>query len=199
MPRGLNDAVEAGATLSERNELVHLAEMYMGHEIFVWNANINGIVVQLRTNDPHLDDFWRENWFAAGGMEHEHSTRPHGIIYAVTNVPETEPRSSYHSETKTAIVINKMEYEVVRSIALGIASLVEAILRDEHSVMTVSTLLDGYCGIRDVCLSLPAVIHRGGIHRIIPLELAPDEQAALRRSADTLKGVLRSVGLQARP
>jgi len=85
------------------------------------------------------------------------------------------------------------------AIALGVARLVEAILRDEHTVMTVSTLVDGYGGIRDVCLSLPAVIHRGGIHRTIPLDLAPGEQAALRRSADTLKTILRSVGLQAKP
>ena len=83
------------------------------------------------------------------------------------------------------------------AIALGVARLVEAILRDEHSVLTVSTLIDdGYCGIEDVCLSLPAVLHRGGVLQRIPLDLAPDERDALRRSAAILRGVLHDTGLQ---
>ena len=106
MPRTKSDVAETEISLAERNELVRLAEMYMGHEIYVWNAYINGIVIQLRTNDPQLDDFYRENWFPAGGMEHEHVTRPHGVIYAVTDVPERKPRACYHVETKTAIIFN---------------------------------------------------------------------------------------------
>lgn len=80
------------------------------------------------------------------------------------------------------------------AIAMGVARLTEAILRDEHTVMTVSTLIDGYCGIRDVCLSMPAVICRGGIREIIKLKLAAGEEEALRRSAVTLRSVLQSVG-----
>lgn len=81
------------------------------------------------------------------------------------------------------------------AIASGVARLAEAILRDENSVFTVSTLIDGYCGIRDICLSMPAVICRGGIREVIPLTLDPAEEAALRRSAEALKTVLASVGL----
>ncbi|MBT9169035.1 MAG: hypothetical protein DDT19_02387 [Syntrophomonadaceae bacterium] len=47
-------------SLQERNELVKLVEGYLGyHSLFVWNANINGIIIQLRTNDCHLDDLAR--------------------------------------------------------------------------------------------------------------------------------------------
>lgn len=80
------------------------------------------------------------------------------------------------------------------AIAMGVSRLVEAILRDERTVMTVSTLLDGYCGIHDVCLSLPTVMDRGGVREVIPLELSCEEAEALRHSAATLRGVLRSVG-----
>ncbi len=134
MPRSRSDIVDTKISLDERNELVRLAEMYMGHEIYVWNANINGIVVQLRTNDPHLDDFYRENWFPAGGVEHEHITRPHGVIYAVTDVPERKPRACYHVETKTAMVFNNKSYEIVRSIALGIACDVSEEQKDMHFI-----------------------------------------------------------------
>ena len=132
MPVGRSSKVETGTTLLQRNELVKLAQMYMGLETYVWNANINGIFIQLKTNDPHLDDFYRENWFAAPGLEHDHTTRPHGIIYAVTNVPDTEPRAVYHSDTKTAVVINKGDYELIRSIALGIAMDVSEEQKDIH-------------------------------------------------------------------
>jgi len=47
------------------------------------DANINGIIIQLRTNDPHLYDFWVENWYPA---QLESDLEPHGIIYAVTGV-----------------------------------------------------------------------------------------------------------------
>lgn len=134
MPIGRNNLVETGISLPERNELVKLAERYMGREIYVWNANINGIYIQLRTNDPHLDDFWRENWFAAPGLEHEHTTRPHGVIYAVTNVPETEPSACFHGETKTAVVINKTNYAVVRSLALGIVTYISEEQKDMHFI-----------------------------------------------------------------
>jgi L-lactate dehydrogenase len=83
------------------------------------------------------------------------------------------------------------------AIALGVASLVAAILRDEHSVMTVSSLIDdGYCGIDDVCLSLPCVLGREGVVQRIPLDLDEGEADALRSSAETLHEVLRDVGLQ---
>ncbi len=132
MPVARNSLVETGIDLAERNELVRLAEMYAGYETYTWNANINGTIVQLRTNDPHLDDFWRENWFPAAGLEHDHTTRPHGVIYSVTNVPDTEPRAVYHSDTKTSVVINMGQYETVRSIALGIAMDVSEEQKDIH-------------------------------------------------------------------
>jgi L-lactate dehydrogenase len=80
------------------------------------------------------------------------------------------------------------------AIAMGVARLTEAVLRDEHTVMTVSTLINGYCGINDVCLSVPAIICRDGIRETIRLKLSPEEEKALVKSADTLKAVLRSVG-----
>ncbi|MFP4056883.1 MAG: L-lactate dehydrogenase [Candidatus Brocadiia bacterium] len=81
------------------------------------------------------------------------------------------------------------------AIAMGVTRIVAAILRDEHSVMTVSTRIDGTCGVRDVCLSLPTVVWRGGVREVVPLPLSESEQAALEKSAQTLQEVLRSVGL----
>jgi L-lactate dehydrogenase len=73
------------------------------------------------------------------------------------------------------------------AIASALTRIVEAIVRDEHSVLTVSTLLQGEYGLRDVCLSLPAVVGRRGVERVLPVPLAVGEIAALRRSADAIR------------
>ncbi len=80
-------------------------------------------------------------------------------------------------------------------IGLALEKIVRSILRDERSVLTVSRLIDGYCGITNVCLSIPTVVGRNGADRPISVELSPREQQGLRASAQTLKKVIRDVGV----
>jgi L-lactate dehydrogenase len=75
-------------------------------------------------------------------------------------------------------------------IGLSLVRITEAILRNEHSVLTVSSLLDGQYGIKDVCLSIPCVVGDRGVEMTIDVELAEDELKALRASAQTIRKVL---------
>ena len=79
------------------------------------------------------------------------------------------------------------------AVALAVARILESILYDQRSVLTVSTLVNGPYGIDDVYLGLPCVVGRRGVERIIELPLAPEELAALRRSADILRQAAREV------
>ena len=81
--------------------------------------------------------------------------------------------------------------------AVGLASarIIEAVLYDQRMVLPVSSLLDGQAGIHDVCLSLPSVVGRLGVDTVLPGPLSEDEAEGLRRSADTVRGVIRSLGL----
>ncbi len=79
------------------------------------------------------------------------------------------------------------------AIGLALVRIVGAILRDEHSVLTVSCRLEGEYGLRDVCLSVPCVLSRTGISRVVVSRLADDEQAALERSAALLKKTIADV------
>ena len=81
------------------------------------------------------------------------------------------------------------------AIGLSLVRISGAILRNEHSVLTVSSLLQGEYGITDVCLSVPCVIGENGVERIITTPLAPDEQAALEKSAKILQNVLDGIKL----
>lgn len=71
--------------------------------------------------------------------------------------------------------------------------IVECILGDERSILTVSSYLDGEYGIRDVCLSVPSILGSEGIDRVLEVPFALEEVDALRRSADTLKALIQDL------
>ncbi len=79
------------------------------------------------------------------------------------------------------------------AIGLSLARISGAILRNEHSILTVSLLLEGEYGINDVCLSVPCVLGKSGVERIITAPLFENEQAALKASAETLKEVFGKI------
>jgi L-lactate dehydrogenase len=72
------------------------------------------------------------------------------------------------------------------AIAACVTRIAEAILRDEHSVLVVSTLMTGQYGLRDVVLSTPCVVSACGIEKALELRLDSTEQAALEASAAIL-------------
>ena len=79
------------------------------------------------------------------------------------------------------------------AVAAGLLRLTEAILRDQNTVLPVSTLVHDYHGIDDVYLSLPTIVGGGGIRRTLRIELTDDEVAGLRHSAGVLRSTLDSL------
>jgi L-lactate dehydrogenase len=81
--------------------------------------------------------------------------------------------------------------------AVGLAGsrIIEAVLGDEGRVLPVSSLLEGCFGIEDVCLSVPSVVGREGVRTRLEVHLSDEELAGLRRSAEALKSIARSLGL----
>jgi L-lactate dehydrogenase len=73
------------------------------------------------------------------------------------------------------------------AIGMALVRITSAILQDQNSVLTVSTLLEGEYGLHDVCLSIPAMLGKDGIRRIVEAKLPADEQALLEKSAATLQ------------
>ena len=73
------------------------------------------------------------------------------------------------------------------AVALAVRRIVEAILRDEHSILTVSSLLTGQYGISDVCLSLPTIVGSKGIVSILPIPLNERELQSIRACAEAVR------------
>jgi L-lactate dehydrogenase len=105
-------------------------------------------------------------------------------------------------ETRERIVTEtrRAAYEIIErkgatyyAVAAGVVRIIQAILRDESTVLTVSSLLTGSYGLTDVCLSLPCIVNRSGIAQLLDPPLAADELTALHRSANVLKAAQQSL------
>ena len=81
------------------------------------------------------------------------------------------------------------------AVAVGLVRIVESILRDQHTVLSVSSLVPGFYGIEDVYLSLPAIIGQAGVERILKLNLDEQELGALKKSAQVMKDEIQKLGL----
>lgn len=85
------------------------------------------------------------------------------------------------------------------AVAAGLLRILEAVLRDQATVLSVSSLVPPKYGIKDVCLSLPTVVTRNGIERVLHLRLNEHEAAAFRRSGDVVRKTIDSLDLPAAP
>ena len=79
-------------------------------------------------------------------------------------------------------------------VGMALVRIVKALLRGENSVLTVSTRLDGEFGLSGVCLSVPCIVGRRGVVRILESELAAREREALAASADVLQRAWSQLG-----
>lgn len=76
------------------------------------------------------------------------------------------------------------------AIAQAVLRITRSILRDENSVLPVSTLVEGHYGVRDICLGVPAVVGRGGVRRVLDLTLNEEEARLFRASAAAIRATL---------
>lgn len=78
-------------------------------------------------------------------------------------------------------------------VAMAIKRIAEAILRNENSILTVSSMQNGAYGLKDVALSVPTIVNSSGIHRVVELKLDDNEKELLNKSADTLKNIYSQI------
>jgi L-lactate dehydrogenase len=99
--------------------------------------------------------------------------------------------------------VRNAAYEIIRrkgatfyAVGMGLARIAESILRDQHSVLSISSLVPGYYGIRDVYLSLPAVLGHNGVEQVLKLNLDESETTALKHSADIMQEMIDQLDIQ---
>jgi L-lactate dehydrogenase len=123
-----------------------------------------------------------------GGMPIAQFCSAHGIECGAEErdrISENVRDSAYHViESKGATNF---------AVSLALEHLVGAIMRNSNSILTVSTPLNGQFGIRDIALSVPAIINRGGVRQLLEPALADEELQGLRESARILQGIMAEI------
>jgi L-lactate dehydrogenase len=98
-------------------------------------------------------------------------------------------------ETRTAAYqIIKRKKATYYAIGLGLLTIVEAILRDQHTVLTVSSPMVGQYGVEGIAISMPSIVGQHGIEEVLNLPISDEEYTAFQRSAQTLKERLEQLG-----
>lgn len=81
------------------------------------------------------------------------------------------------------------------AIAESVRRIVTAIVKDEQTILPVSTLVGGHYGIDGVCMGIPCIVGRNGIEKVLEIPLNEKEETLLRESARSLHEVIDSLGL----
>ena len=80
-------------------------------------------------------------------------------------------------------------------IAMAVARISESIVKDEQAVLPVSVELQGEYGLSGLALSIPSVIGKNGIEKVLEIPLSDTEREALEASAAQLKSVIDTLKL----
>lgn len=80
-------------------------------------------------------------------------------------------------------------------VAMAVGRIAESIIRDEHSVLPISSLMEGEYGLSDLCISVPTLVSGKGAEQVLEIPLSRMEREQLKKSADELKDVLKELKL----
>ena len=104
-------------------------------------------------------------------------------------------KETFYNRTRNAAyeIIDK-KGATYYAIALAVRRIVESIIGNENSILTVSSLFEGEYGISDVCLSVPTIVGSEGAERILEIDFSEQELLGLRESAGKLKQLAKEIG-----
>ena len=109
-----------------------------------------------------------------------------------------------HEESmeRLAQEVRDSAYEIIKrkgatyyGVAVAVKRIATAIVKDEHAVLPISSLMQGEFGLNDICLSIPTVIGQNGVEKVVDIYLNNDENEKLQTSDKALKDVLDGLDL----
>ncbi|MDR1103903.1 MAG: L-lactate dehydrogenase [Endomicrobium sp.] len=107
---------------------------------------------------------------------------------------EQKLKEIFEDVRDSAYEIIEKKGETSYGIGLSLTKISKAILKDQNSVLPVSSLLEDYYGINDVYLSVPAIVHKNGIRQVMKIDFDKEELKALQNSAAKIKEVIKASG-----
>ncbi|HIU31472.1 MAG TPA: L-lactate dehydrogenase [Candidatus Caccousia avistercoris] len=101
----------------------------------------------------------------------------------------------YESVRDSAYQIIERKGATYYGIAMAVARIAECIVKDEHAVLPISVEPEGEYGLSGLALSLPSVVGKNGVEKVLEIPLSPEESAALLDSALQLQKVISQLKL----
>lgn len=108
---------------------------------------------------------------------------------------EENMRKIYENVRDSAYEIIERKGATYYGIAMAVARISECIVKDEQSILPVSAVLEGEYGLEGLSLSIPSILGRTGVEKVLEIPLSPKEKAELAASAENLKKVIEEIGL----
>lgn len=143
--------------------------------------NVHGYIVG-EHGDTQLP-LWSATHIA--GMNAEEYGNMHNSTFS------NEDKELIKEDTKKAgSIIIKNKGATYYAIAVAVNTLVETLLKNQNTIRTVSSVIDGSYGINDVAISLPSLINSSGVERIVEFPITGEEEKMLKASADAIKSIL---------
>jgi len=102
----------------------------------------------------------------------------------------------WDSDTEKVIAddVKNAAYEVIRkkgatafAVAAVLTRICEAFIKDEKTILSLSTLLENYNGVNNVYLSVPTIAGKNGIEKVLSIDLTKEEEEKFIASADLMK------------
>ncbi|HBI92765.1 MAG TPA: L-lactate dehydrogenase [Terrisporobacter glycolicus] len=91
---------------------------------------------------------------------------------------------------QTAFDVWEMKGPNCFCVANAIKTVAEAILRNEQTILPISTIIEGEYGIKDVSLSLPSILGKNGVKKVLDLPLGDNELNGFKNSASIMKSLI---------
>ena len=104
---------------------------------------------------------------------------------------EQSMKKIFENVRNSAYEFIERKHATYYGIAMAVKRICEAIVRNEKSILPVSSLMTGEYGLNDVVLSIPAVVDETGVQKVIPIELNDEELTKLKDSANILKDIAK--------
>lgn len=117
------------------------------------------------------------------------------VINSMEEINFEDLQTIHKSVRDAAYEIIKRKKATYYGIGMALVRITQAIFDNENRIIPVSVLNDGlYNCEKDIFIGLPAVLNRDGIHHVVKLQLPPDEEEKLQKSATILRDNLEKMG-----
>jgi len=119
-------------------------------------------------------------------------------VWSLANISGTQvaPKLTEQRKNEISEQLRDAAYKIIESkgatyygIAMGLARITRAILKNENGVLPVGALLNGENGQEDIYIGVPSVVNHKGVKNIVELTLDPNEKEKLTTSIHTLKEI----------